>query len=198
MDDNDKTLQSYQDHIQGYVKVNKSVPDGEYRAWIDQAMGRIPKKGKILELGSAYGRDAAYIQSLGYHIEATDAVPGFVELLRKKGFDARKLNALTDEFGSEYDMVFANAVFLHFTPEQFAIVLQKIKNCLKSGGILAFSVKKGSGAIWSIEYLDAPRYFYFWEQPELQNILEANELAIIKMIERIGSKAEWIHVIAKR
>lgn len=198
MDDNDKTLQSYQDHIQEYVGVNKTAPEGEYKAWIDRSLEQVPKEGRILELGSAYGRDAIYIQSLGYHIETTDAVQGFIDLLHEKGFEARKLNALTDDFGSNYNMVFANAVFLHFTPGQFQKVLLKVKMSLKPDGILAFSVKKGTGAGWSTKYLDAPRYFQFWEMPELREAVQAAGFTVMELTERTGSMAEWLHVIARK
>ena len=195
-DDNDKTLQAYEDHLDDYVAANKLVPVGEYKDWINRTLALVPKEGIILELGSGDGRDATFIQGLGYHIVPTDAAQSFVNLLNEKGFKAQKLNALTDDYGSNYDMVFANAVFLHFTPGQFKEVLSKVKKSLKPGGVLAFSVKKGKGSHWSTKYLEAPRFFQFWEQPELQNMLEAEDFTITEMSERTGSKATWLHAIA--
>lgn len=196
-DENDETLKTYENHALKYVAINKAVPVGKYKAWIDQALAEIPQDGKILELGSGDGRDAAYIRSLGYKIRTTDAAESFIKLLRERGFDTQKLNVLTDDFGADYDMVFANAVFLHFTPRQLSIVLGKVKSSLKPGGVLAFSVKKGKGAHWSTMYLDAPRYFQFWESKELRTMVEAAGFTGITISERAGSKAEWFHVIAR-
>src|ERR1039458_4299559 len=98
-DDNDKTLQSYSDHVQDYVAGTPQDVSSDLREWIDQALALIPAGGTILELGSGPGRDATYIKSKGYKIIATDAVPGFVDLLLKAGHEARLLNVLTDDFG---------------------------------------------------------------------------------------------------
>jgi SAM-dependent methyltransferase len=196
-DDNDKTLESYEGHVQDYVAANKPVTEGDLKAWIDRALSFAAKGATILELGSAYGRDATYIESLGYKVIRTDAVQGFVNLLRAGGHEARKLNVLTDDFGKGYDMVFANAVLLHFSPEQFRQVLIKARNCLKPGGVLAFSVKKGNGDEWSSHNLGAPRYFHFWQQEALQSIVQDTGFKVEEISER-KSNFEWLQVIARK
>ena len=196
--DNDLTLQAYNDHLQDYVAANKTTVEGSLKAWIDKVLELIPKGGKILEIGSGYGRDAAYMDSLGYQVTPTDAAESFVELLNSKGLKARKLNALTDDFGTDFDLVFAQAVFLHFTPGQLEQILKKSFNCLKSGGILAFSVKEGRGEGWSDDYLGVPRYFCFWEKPELQKITETASFQSVEITERRGTRNMMLHVVAKK
>jgi len=196
-DDNDKTLESYEGHIQDYIAANKPVTEGDLKVWIDRALSFAAKGTTILELGSAYGRDAAYIESLGYKVNRTDAVQGFVNLLRAGGHEAHKLNILTDDFGKGYDMVFANAVLLHFSPEQFRQALIKARNCLKPGGVLAFSVKKGNGDEWSSHHLGAPRYFHFWQQEALQSIVQDTGFKVEEISER-KSNFEWLQVIARK
>lgn len=197
--DNDITLRTYNDHIDEYVGSNDEAPTGTMKLWVDRVLARVPKGSRILELGSGYGRDANYMRSLGYDVLVTDGAQGFVQLLREKGFgEARELNALTDDFGTGYDMVFANGVFLHFTPGQLPQVLRKSYDCLKPGGTLAFSVKQGKGGEWSSQYLNAPRYFYFWERPALEQLVIGADFTSMEITERTGSQAKWLHVFAKK
>lgn len=195
-DENDITLQAYEEHIQDYT--SEQLGDG-LKGWIDSVLKLVPKDGTILELGSGDGRDAAYITSRGYKIIATDAAQGFVELLKRRGLEARKLNAITDDLGKGYDLVFAQAVFLHFTPEQLRQVLHKVYRCLKPGAFLAFSVKKGHGVRWSDDYLGAPRYYYFWEASDLRELVEQVGFTIYEITERADSRSvPLIQVIAKK
>jgi SAM-dependent methyltransferase len=197
--DNDLTLQAYNDRIQEYVAANKSTVQGGLKAWIDKVLKLIPKGGRILELGSGYGRDATYMEALGYEVLRTDAAEGFIDLLRSQGHRAEKLNVLTDNFGVDYDLVFAHAVFLHFKPEDLKLILRKSFDCLKPGGVLAFSVKEGKGASWLDDYLQAPRYFYFWERPGLQKITKEAGFSTVEIIKRSGSRNnEWLHVTARK
>ena len=196
--DNDLTLQSYNDHIQDYVAANKKVVEGSLKDWIDKVLKLVFKGGKVLELGSGYGRDAAYIESHGYEVIRTDAAKGFVELLKSKGFKTRKLNVLTDDFGTDFDLVFAQAVFLHFNPKQLKQILRKSFDSLKPGGILAFSVKEGKGEGWPKDYMGVPRYFCFWEKPELQKITKAAGFSSVEITERQGTRNLMLHVIAKK
>lgn len=196
--DNDLTLDTYNKHIQEYVAANKSSVQGGLKEWIDATLELIPKGGRILEIGSGYGKDADYIESLGYEVTRTDAAQGFVDLLKSNGHEAKKLNALTDGFGDGYDMVFAQAVFLHFSPAQLKMVLSKSLATLKSGGILAFSVKQGDGSDWVNDYLQAPRYFHFWQEPKLRKITEVAGFHSVKISHRSGSRAEWLYVTAQK
>jgi hypothetical protein len=93
---NSRTINSYDGHVQQYIDGTPREVSGTVKEWIDRTFTDVPKSAHILELGSAFGRDAAYLQDQGYHIECSDATPAFVDLLRQKGFDAHSLNAITD------------------------------------------------------------------------------------------------------
>lgn len=155
---NQITIQSYQDKTNEYVESTPPI-DEPIKEWLNQAVSLIPTDGTILEIGSGFGRDAEYIRSLGFDIECSDAVPNFVEILQAKGFKARILNVITDDFQKNYHMVLADAVLLHFTPEESARILDKIYGALHSKGIFALRMKSGNGSAWSNEKLGEARYF---------------------------------------
>jgi hypothetical protein len=80
MDDNDLTLLSYEGHTNDYMAANKPITEGNLKEWVDRVLSFVPKGSRILELGSAYGRDADYIELAGYKVVRTDAVKNFVNI----------------------------------------------------------------------------------------------------------------------
>ena len=68
--DNDITVQSYSDHVKDYVTKTRKVSADFSNRWIDESLKNITAGDKILELGSAYGRDTAHITSKGFTVIA--------------------------------------------------------------------------------------------------------------------------------
>jgi len=180
---NEVTLQSYEKGIANYVEKTTNTVSGVVKNFIDTALLLLPKEARIIEIGSGFGRDAAYIESHGFTVERTDAAHAFVELLQNKGYQAQHFNVITDEFTRQYDLVFANAVFLHFTRAELAGVLNKAYKALASNGILAFSVKMGEGEEWTSAKVGNPRYFCYWQLDALTQILEKSGFEIIQTFE---------------
>ncbi len=197
--ENKVTLEAYEARLQEYTNNTPQHVDGFIKEWIDHSLTYVKKGETILELGSGCGRDADYIESQGYKVKRTDAAHSFVELLKKQGKEAFLLNAITDEFTSIYSMFFANGVFLHFTPEETKKVFSKAHASLKADGILACTVKQGEGSGWSEEKLGMPRYYCYWQEQKLQELLYQTgfEVLELKVSER-GKNASWISIIARK
>lgn len=199
-DENQKTLKAYENGVDAYN--SSKIPEvmGSVKVWIDTALAMVPNGCNVLEIGSAHGRDADYIESKGFIVDRTDAVNSFVRYMRRNGKEARLLNALIDDFGTSYDMIYANAVLLHFTPERSHGVIQKAFNSLKRSGVFAFSVKIGDGSEWSNSKLNAPRYFTYWNEKDLREVIEKTDFKIVFWEE--GStghdNSDWYHVILKK
>ena len=197
-DTNGETLRSYEEHVRDYIEGTSSTVSGAAKEWIESALRDLPTSARIIELGSAFGRDAAYIAAKGYALECTDAVPGFVAQLEAGGFTARRFNVLTDELEDQYDLILANAVLLHFDRGEFAVVLNKLFRALKPGGRCAFSLKRGRGESWSSEKIGAPRFFCYWQPIDLAPVL-GDAGFVGWSIEEASTKrahADWLFVIA--
>jgi len=113
---------------------------------------------------------------------------------------ARRFDLLTDDLpAGAYDLVLANAVLLHFTPEEFLRLLTKLLRALTAGGRLAFSLKKGVGESWSEEKIRAPRYFCYWTAETLLPCLRQAGFSGWELEEATTSRShpEWLYVIAK-
>ncbi len=199
--DNDRTIQSYNDHVAEYIAGTPQVVSGAVKDWIDHALALLPAGGHILELGSGFGRDADYFTSLGFKVDLTDAPPKFVDYLRSHGHpNARRLNALTDDFGGPYDMLFANAVLIHFNSSQVSEVLAKALASLKPGGILAVSLKQGDGEEWTEEKFSPPRHYTYWQKPALRAAIEEAGFSIDAIIEGTSTHrpVHWFRVVARK
>lgn len=191
---NDETLSTYDAKIAEYVAGTPKEVSEDLKTWIQASLDELPQDAAIFELGSGFGRDADYMETLGYVVQRTDASAGFVGLLHNQGKSARMFNALTDDYPQGQDLVFADAVLLHFTRTETANVLKNVHSSLKDGGRFAFSLKKGDGEGWSSEKLDSPRFFTYWDENEAKRA--ATEAGFTR-VESVGHDSPlWMHLIA--
>ncbi|MDP1880158.1 MAG: methyltransferase domain-containing protein [Parachlamydiaceae bacterium] len=188
------TLKSYEQSLNEYINGTPSETTGNIKIWIDLFLNLLPSNPRIIEIGSAFGRDAQYIESQGFSVERTDATVGFVNFLKNKGYSAKEFNILTDDFTSVYDLIFANAVFLHFNSEELIEVLKKIQGSLSTNGILAFSVKHGEGEGWSNEKIGQPRFFCYWNKDKIQLLMETLNFEVLS----ISEDEKFLQITAKK
>ena len=200
MNENAKTLEVYEENFQKFIDNTPAIVTGDVKTWIDESLGYIPKGGYVLELGAANGRDAKYMQDVGYKVLPTDASKSFVKVMRDNGLQPMLLNALSDPLGGPFDMIFANAVLLHFTKKEMQEVVRKIHLSLKEEGVFSFRMKNGTGSEWSTHKLEKPRFFQFWSPEELTTLLKNNDFRLLSLTK--GSSKfndfKWLQVIARK
>lgn len=196
---NNTTISSYNSHVQEYMGGTPHEVPGVVKDWLDGSLADVPKDARVLEFGSAFGRDAEYLTGLGYKVECTDATPAFVDLLQSKGFDAKVLNAITDDLPQGLDFVLANAVLLHFTRDEASQVISKVFGALNAGGKFAFTLKQGEGEGWSEEKLGAPRYFCYWTEPQIRQVLETTGFGDVETSgDKATANSTWLQIVAKK
>ena len=196
---NQKTLLTYENRYQAYIENTVPEVSGGLKAWLDEALEGLPFDAKIMEIGSGDGRDASYIEGLGYDVECTDAAQAFVNVLLDKGFNAHLHNAILDPIIGSFDLIFANAVLVHFTREETILVTSKVQTALKPRGRFAFSLKKGRGERWTTDKIDAPRFYQFWTRKRVEQLLKNTGFSYWTIGEDSsgrGGSDEWLQVIA--
>lgn len=192
---NSVTLNTYENGLQKYIDKTPKVVDGAVKNWIEKFLTFVPKDKTIFEFGSGFGRDAAFIESLGYKVNRSDAANSFVDYLKNNGLRCSKFNLLTDNFKNSYSAFFANAVFLHFTRKELDLILGKIRKSLNFNGVLAFSLKCGQGEGYESEKLGDKRYFCYWQPDQVNALLTKHGLKVLSL-EQDADKL-WIYVIAQ-
>ena len=201
---NDLTLQAYDKNIDSFLHRTPAAygaPHIALKRWIDTALSYAKPQGSVLEIGSATPRDAMYIRSHGLTVQCSDAAHGFVKHLQSEGEPAIQLNIIEDTAQKTYDVVFANAVFPHFTIQDTEKALGNIRKCLNPGGILAFNVKQGEGDEWVNEKMHDQRYIHYWQPYEIYEKVINAGYEIIQLEDGIEGDMPthiWTRVIAQK
>ena len=197
--DNATTLAAYEARADVYRKQTEDGPDTPDP--LVERLASLAPPGAVLEIGSAFGRDSDTLEALGRTVRRTDAARAFVAMQRAAGRQAEVLDVLHDPLVDDdhgpYAAVLANAVFLHFSPEQLHDVLAKVRDALVPDGLLGFSVKVGDGAGWSDHKLGVPRWFQYWRAEPLRAALEAAGLDVVDLSVRSGETWDWLIVLAR-
>jgi SAM-dependent methyltransferase len=190
--DNEVTLATYE---QAAERFRESIPTEPNTRLIDLLAEAVEPGARVLELGSGTGRDAIELARRGFVVRRTDATQAFLEMMRADGYDADRLNAITDDFGGPYDAVFADAVFLHFDRTQLAEILRK---AARAAPVLAFSTREGKGEEWSNRHLDLPRHFVLWQEEPLRELLSATGWNVKRLARDEAKLGFWFHIVASR
>ena len=101
---------------------------------------------KLLDIGCGSGRDLSILHTLGHDCYGIDPTPEFVTLAQQAHPEllGRIANGclpeLSPPFHGEFDGVLCSAVLMHIAVEDLESSANAIKNCLKIGGRLLYSV----------------------------------------------------------
>lgn len=180
------------------------APTPRLLAGIERLAAGVGPGGRVLEIGSGGGRDAALMEELGLHVRRTDVTPGFVALLREQGHEADLLDPLTDDLGSPdgpYDGVWANASLLHVARPDLPVVLARLAGVTRPGGLLVLAVKRGDGEGWSTHgSVRAPRHFTYWQADPLLAVVAGAGWTevVVEPVVGDGTTQEWLEVTAVR
>ena len=194
--ENQKTLETYTAGVQEYIEGTKGDTDEHTQAMIDLALMDRPHDTTILEIGAAFGREAKYMASKGYQPDLTDGSAGFVEYLSAQGMPAKLLDVVNQPILGQYDVIFAFAVLLHFTDEDFDKAVANVRSALKKDAVFVFSLMRGEGERWTDAKLGAPRYFRYWQEDELRERLWGLGMSVTEV--RDGLEGRWMFVVAEK
>lgn len=93
----DLTIDAYNNGTENYLQhtITQQSPELMYRH--NTLLQDIPYDAKFLEIGTGSGRDADYIESLGYNVIRTDATDAFITHNQQKGKHITHYNPLFDK-----------------------------------------------------------------------------------------------------
>ncbi len=195
----DQTIKTYRDHFKTYEDRTVKEMGGPQMEWVNSFASFLPEGASILEIGSATARDAKYLKSKGFNVLCTDVVPEALEKLKKEGFETDEYDFRSEfkkEWHNKFDGLFANGVLHHATKDDFEKIIERCLEILKDEGVIAFTVKNGSGEEVSNDKMDSPRYFKYYTKEELTNTLEKFKFKILSLKEIDNNK--WLAVILKK
>jgi SAM-dependent methyltransferase len=102
--------------------------------------GRLPKSGLALDIGAGEGRNALYLASRGFDVQAIDqsevGIQKAQRLAQERGLALRAQAANLEDFDAEhnaFDVV--TSIFVHLPTTLRAAVHRRVKLWLKPGGV---------------------------------------------------------------
>lgn len=167
----------------------------------------LPKNSNVLEIGSADGSNAKYIENLGFRITASDIAEDFIKACKEKGLNTIEFNLLEDNFKEKYTGILAWRVFVHFTPDDILKALIKIYGNLENNGIFVFNVinrdTKNVDNEWidfSNEYhMGAERYYNYYTENQINEIIKSTGFSILSFHEEGGDENnKWLVYTLKK
>lgn len=167
-----ETISTYNHLGKRYIRrISRAVPRQRARF-----MKMFPANAKVLDVGSAGGRDSKVFARRGFQVVGIDASDVFVKEAEKYSprvkFLRKDLRSITFPAYS-FDGIWANAVLMHLKRNELARVLKNFYRILKSGGIVHVAVKQGRGSRLVKEILsqDRGRFFTFFTKKEIEALL---------------------------
>ncbi len=214
---NQKTLEAYQKTASKYLAnsiehdeldIEKAKRKKEkLQNFIRESFSSIPDGSKVLEIGSADGENAKYLESLGYDITASDVADDFIEAIKNNGLDPVKFNVLEDEFLEKYFGIFCWRVFVHFTKDDALKVIGKTYDALEKNGIFVFNAINRETREVDEEWVDFPgeyhmgidRYYNYYCQEDLDNIIAKTDYEVLNFHKEGGSENnKWLVYVLKK
>jgi cyclopropane fatty-acyl-phospholipid synthase-like methyltransferase len=164
-------------------------------------LDRCKPGGKVLELGTGAGVDAAAILRAGFHLDATDGSPTLAAIAAARlGQPVRTM--LFDQLDARdaYDGVYACAALTHVARADLPHVIRRVHRALIDGGVAWASFKAGAQA--DTDALG--RYYNYFSEDELLDLW--SQAAPWKSVETEtwlggaydGRETKWVAVTAVR
>lgn len=192
-----ETLAVYATRAEDYAKrFGKADVGPHMSAFLD----KLPKGGRILDLGCGPAHSSLAMIKEGYEVEAWDASPDMARVAKSNhGVDVSVASFDDLTTTADYDGIYANFSLLHAAKADMPRHLASIARALKTGGWLHIGLKTGHG-----EKRDAlGRFYAYYTEAELEELLidEGLTPAYRKTGEEVGldgTAAPWIILHARK
>ncbi len=141
------TLAHYEEGAEGFWQGTRQHDVSQN---IDALLGELDGPGphRILDLGCGPGRDLSSFLERGHDPVGLDGARAFVDMARSRtGVEVYLQNFLALELEPQsFDGVFANASLFHVPSGELPQVLERLRACLRPGGVLFASNPRGDNS----------------------------------------------------
>lgn len=162
---------------------------------------KIENKKSLLELGAGPGRDSKFFMDEGLEVVATDLSSEMIKLCKVKGLNAFEMGFCDiHTLNKKFDSVWALNCLLHVEKKNLPLVLNEIDSVLKPNGVFFMGVYGGqdSEGIWKEDFYNPPRFFSFFTDEKLQQVVSKHfDIISFEKIET-GSKYDFQALILRK
>lgn len=160
----------------------------------------LPEGAEVLDLGCGSGRDTKALEEHGFYVTPMDGSAKMCELAEI--YTDKEVLHLTFEemdFQEVFDGIWSCASLVHVPGEEIGIIMDKVMDSLKPGGILYFSVYEGDR-----DGIYGGRYFHDYTEESLKRLLRHRQNAEIVRIwhtddvRREKEDHQWLNVLVRK
>jgi SAM-dependent methyltransferase len=199
MDHARRTQQSYDAIAEQYQQRNRDR--SVVQVWIERFADLLPANARVLDLGAGPCIDSPLLQALGLNVVALDRSARMLRLGRERfsgpcvRADLRQLPFAAASFAGAW----ASASLLHVRRAELLPALVSLRECLIPAGVLYLALKGGDGERWDETRYgpDAPRYFSYYRDDELNALLHTAGFEIVVAEARVYPRETWLVRIAR-
>lgn len=190
------TLKYYQDNAQTFFDGTVNV---DMSSLYETFTKHLAPGARVLDAGCGSGRDAKAFLEMGYQVEAFDASSAMVELAREHtGLPVQLMTFADVDWKEEFDGIWCCASLLHVPAVELPVVMRRLADALKPGGVGYVSFKYGDGE----REVDGRR-FTDMDEVELEILLKTVAwMKIAKMWttrdQRPGNNEFWLNGILRK
>lgn len=171
-----KTISAYEEHSEDYRKEVQdfwlNFPAETITAFASRMSGK-----KVLNIGSGPGDDAKILRKNGLEVICIDAALSMVNETKELGFESYQKDFRNIDFQNEsFDGVWAYTSLLHVPSEEADVVINKIYQILKPGGVFLIGMIEGEFEGDKESWEQSERYFKYYTEKELTDMVEKHGL----------------------
>ena len=157
----------------------------------------IPENGHILDAGCGSGRDTYMFKSFGYEVTSFDGSLEMCKLASEyTGQEVLCLQFQEIDFEPIFDGIWALASLLHVPSDEIEMVLNRLKDSLKSNGVMYASFKYGD-----FEGERNGRYFNDFTEETVKELFskigfEIKKIWISSDARKGRENEKWVNILA--
>ncbi len=170
---------------------------------LNNFISMLPKKGRVLDVGCGCGRDSAYFEDFGLNVTAIDVSDSLLneagKLVKNVEFMNMDMKNLTFK-NESFDGVWIMASLSDIEKKDCLDALKGFFRVLKKNGVMYIAVKEGKGEKIEkkLRYDNMPRFYAYYEQLELEELLKKAGFVILNSITSEDQGTEWVEVFVKK
>ncbi len=193
--------------IETYNKYAKIYADytnqKSFQYQINKFITSLPKKAKILDIGCGAGRDVVYFTEENCEAIGIDISEGLLQEARERYPNAKfeKMDFTKTTFPNElFDGLWCMASLSDVPKLKTTEVLNEFNRILKNNGIIFIATKEGEGEkiISKKKYNNSPRFYSFFKEEELHNLLTKTNFEVVSSDVADDSGTKWIEIFARK
>jgi SAM-dependent methyltransferase len=171
----------YDTNAESYARTTAEMFDLE---WLDRFISHVRPGGRILDAGSAGGRDSSWFVARGFEVKGIDISPSLISIAMRAvpnaHFAVMDLTRL-DFPDSYFDGIWCSCVLLHVPRSEAPATIRGMAEKLRPGGVIYILVKEGAreGLEEDARYNNGIKFSSYFEVQEIHQMLVDAGLEIV-------------------